>query len=173
MGYPPLKHVVDNIFVSQNSSYAGGAPLVTQIAIGTVNPNSYTTQQQVRNGSLIKKLTLQVDLIDHNVNTVDIYDWFVWFNIGGNQPRPTANLVNTSPIKNQVFHQDGAMFLAEQITAAGVYMPRTASWRVEINLPRSLCQINENDVLEFVLQGGPNTTTTHMKVKVIYKEIFP
>lgn len=170
---PPLKHVIDNIFVGTNTSYAGGAPNVTQIAIGTVNPNSYTTQQQVRNGSIIKKITVQIDLFSNSHDTVDIYDWFIWFNIGGTQARPTANLVNPSVIKNQVFHQDGALFTANQDTAIGVWLPRIASWRVEINIPRSLQQINENDVIELVQQGGANASTTNMKVKVIYKEIFP
>lgn len=170
---PPLKHVIDNIFVGTNSSYAGGAANVTQIAIGTINPNSYTTQQQVRNGSIIKKITLQIDLMSTNTNSIDIFDWFVWFNIGGTQPRPTANLVNPSVIKNQVFHQDGCMFTVQVTSAVGVWTPRVSSWRVEINIPRSLQQINENDVIELVQQGGANASNTHMKVKVIYKEIFP
>lgn len=147
---------------------------MVQLAVGTINPNSYTTQAQCRNGSKVTKLTLQLDIVDDSiVSVVDYYDWYVWFNIGGTQTRPTANAINSSTLKNQVFHIDGTVTDQIVFTAAGFGQPWKNSWRVEINIPRAWQQVNENDVIELVVLGGPNTAHSSVKVKCIYKEIFP
>lgn len=167
---PPLKHIVD----AQNTlANISATPQVVQIAVGTVNPNSYTTQAQVRHGSLVKKLTIQLDIIDISNGTLDYYDWYVWFNIGGVQARAAANNTNPSVTKNQIFHMDGCLTGITNATAAGVYVPWVHKWRVEINVPPAFQRINENDVIELVILGGPNSASTTTKVKVIYKEIFP
>lgn len=145
-----------------------------QIAIGTINPNSYVTPQQVRNGSKITKLSLQIDYIDDSiVSENSTVDWYVWFNIGGTQARPNPAAINSSVIKNQVFHQDGTMTDALIFSNAGYGQPWKNSWRLEVNVPRSLQQINESDTIEFVIQGGPNTAHSNIKFRCIYKEIFP
>lgn len=171
MPIPPLKHIVETVDTSANRSVT---PLVVQIAVGTVNPNSYTTQAQCRNGSLIKKLNIQLDVIDSALSGAPgTIDWYLWFNIGGVQTRVFPNVLNASVTKNQVFHQDGALANQVQLSATGAYVPWVTKWRLEINIPRSLQQVNENDVIEFVLGTNIGAATTTTKFRCIYKEIFP
>lgn len=168
---PPLKHIIDNNNGLVNIS---STPNVTTIAVGTINPNSYSTPSQVRNGSLIKKLTIQLDIIDANTNSIEYIDWYVWFNIGGTQARPFPDsTVDTNNLRNQIFHQDGMLAYNASVTAAGYIPIWKNSWRVELNVPASWQQLNENDKIELVIGGGANTTEIAIKVKVIYKEIFP
>lgn len=171
MPIPPLKHIVETVDTGANRSVT---PLVVQLAVGTVNPNSYTTQAQCRNGSLIKKLNIQLDVIDSGEpGSAGTIDWYVWFNIGGVQSRVFPNLTNASVTKNQIFHQEGALVQNANMTAVGAYVPWKNSWRIELNVPKSLQQVNENDVIELVLGTNINSATTSTKVRVIYKEIFP
>lgn len=170
MAIPPLKHIIDQQVSGANIS-AGNQTFI--LAKGVVNPNSYTTATDCRNGSIITSMSIQLDITDQALNSIDFYDWYVWFNIGGAQSQPTPNSTNISVIKNQIFHQDGSLHLNNQLTAVGVYMPRIATWRLQIQIPRSFRQLNENDQIELVIRGGPNSTGTSIKLKVIYKEIFP
>lgn len=169
-GYPPIKHVIDRQSGPDNIS---ATPKVIAFAVGTVNPNSYSNDTQCRNGSIITNAILQIDIIDQQLNSLDFIDWYVWFNIGGTQTRPQANLVNSSTLKNQVFHQDGGLFVSLQATAVGSTVPWKGSWRLPLKIPKALQQLNENDTLELVIQGGPNSSSVTTKVKIIYKEIFP
>lgn len=169
-GYPPIKHVIDRLDTGQNTF---ATPKVYPFAVGTVNPNSYSNDTQCRNGSIITKVTLQLEIADQAFNSLDGFDWYVWFNIGGTQARPQANLVNSSTLKNQVFHQDGCFILNPQATAVGSTALWKNAWRIEINIPRAFQQLNENDAMELVILGGSNQTTSSFKVKIIYKEIFP
>lgn len=169
-GYPPIKHIIDSFQTGQN---VFATPLVIPLAIGTVNPNSYSNPTQCRNGSIITKLTVQLDFMDSQFNSLDAYDWYIWFNIGGTQARPQANLVNSSTLKNQVFHQDGFIVFNPQATAVGSTALWKNSYRLDLNIPRGLQQLNENDTIEIVILGGPNAGSLMVKAKVIYKEIFP
>lgn len=171
MTMPPLKHIIDNNNGLVNIS---STPNVTTIAVGTINPNSYSTPSQVRNGSLVKKLTVQLDIIDTNPSSIEYIDWYLWFNIGGTQSRPFPDLtVDTSNLRNQIFHQDGTACYFGQATAASYVVPWKNSWRLEVNVPRAWQQLNENDKIELVVGGGANVAGILIKVKVIYKEIFP
>lgn len=148
------------------------APTVYQIAIGTVNPNSYTVPQQVRNGSKIVKLNIEVDFVDVAI-TVGTFDAYVWFNIGGTQARPVPGAANPAVIKNQIMHQIGCLTQLFQSTAVGIASPWMHKFRLEINVPRSLQQINENDTIEFVFQTSIAAATSSVKFRCIYKEIYP
>lgn len=170
MVMPPLKHIVQAQNTLANISVT---PQVIQIAVGTVNPNSYTTQAQVRHGSLVKKLTIQLDIIDTAVAGVDYFDWYVWFNIGGVQARQAPNNLNPSVTKNQVFHMDGCVNYTIQSTAVGITSAWKHSWRVEVQVPPAFQRVNENDVIELVILGGANGGYTITKANIIYKEIFP
>lgn len=175
MAMPPLKHVIDQQSVATNLN---AASLVIPIAVGTVNPNSYTTPTQVRHGSKVTRLTLQLDFSDLLTSgsvggAQNFMDWYVWFNVGGTQARPNPNSVNISTLKNQIFHQDGTIFTLFQSTAVGYAVPWKNSWRVDISIPRSYQQVNENDVIELVINSSVNAASSCVKVKVIYKEIFP
>lgn len=171
MAIPPLKHVVDQVVTNANIS---AVFQVIPIAVGTINPNSYTTSTQCRNGSLVKKITLQIDAVDFTATGQgNQLDWYIWFNIGGVQARVNPNLINGSVTKNQIFHQDGAMIAMNALTAVGVEVPWIHKWRVEINVPRSLQQINENDAIELVFSSSINAANMNLKVRAIYKEIFP
>lgn len=169
MAIPPLKHVIDQVVMGANMSTVQNFP----IAQGTVNPNSYTTAYQVRNGSIIRTITLELDYQDGVVNASNTFDWYIWFNIGGAQARPNPNSVNISVIKNQIFHQDGALYKIGFSTGVGLYPVDTKKWRLVIQVPRSFQQVNENDTIEFVYINSNNNATADLKAKVIYKEIFP
>lgn len=174
MAIPPLKHVIDG----NNIAAAINTTQVVQIAVGTVNPNSYTTQAQCRNGSLIKKLTIQLDIVSTTpsatvANAINTIDWYVWFNIGGAQARPNPNAVNSSVLKNQIFHQDGTLVCNYIATSVGGIPVWKNSWRIEINVPKSLQQLNENDVIELCYIGSDTAASAGVKYRIIYKEIFP
>lgn len=168
MGIPPLKHVIDDQVLGGNFS----TTQVLTLAQGTVNPNSYTTPLQVRNGSIIRQIILQIDF-QGGSTSANFMDWYVWFNIAGAQARPNPNSVNISAIKNQVFHQDGCLYALISFTAVSVVAPNINKWRVVIDIPKSFQQINENDAIELVWITSNNNAQDNIKIKAIYKEIFP
>lgn len=168
MGIPPLKHVIDQQVVQANMFTTQNFP----IAQGTINPNSYTTAYQVRNGSIISQIIVELDFLDQTAG-VNFFDWYVWFNIGGTQARPNPNSVNVSVIKNQIFHQDGALWANISATAVGYLPIWTGKWRIVIDVPKAWRQVNENDTIEFVYITSTNTASSSLKAKIIYKEIFP
>lgn len=112
--------------------------------------------------------------MDNNVNSIEYIDWYVWFNIGGTQSRPFPDVtVDTSNLRNQIFHQDGTIAFNTDATFVGFVPIWKNSWRLELNVPRAWQQLNENDKLELVIGGGANAANIYIKVKIIYKEIYP
>lgn len=123
---------------------------------------------------MVRKLTIQLDIVDDSiVSDISYYDWYVWFNIGGVQARVNPAIVNPSVTKNQIFHLDGAIADNIVFTAVGYGQPWKNSWRLELSVPPAFQRINENDVIELVIQGGPNAAHSSIKSTIIYKEIFP
>lgn len=167
---PPLKHVIQSSQIGVNT---GASDLVIDLAEGVENPDPYANFTNVRNGSLIKQMHIMVDYDDSNVNTPIVSDWYVWFNINGAQTRPVAANTNASHLKNQIFHQDGALTSLTQATSVGVTDHLIAKWRLVINIPRAFQQINLGDKIQFVFRNNNNTTLNNLKLLVIYKEIFP
>lgn len=163
---PPMKHCIQ----ATGAINAGAANATLLLAQGTVNPDPYTTNSACRNGSLIKSLTIQFDVASL-LTQVDTLEWYVWFNVNGAQTQPDAQNVTLSHLKNQVFHQDGAIY-ANGASTASPY--EYARWRVVVKVPKSLQQLNDGDKLELIMRGNVNTAgAMYYRICVIYKEIFP
>lgn len=169
---PPLKHVIDRT--------GSGVNLFTttaiDLAIGTLNPDPISAggEKLVRNGSIIRQMTLQLDVNDaQNTTGVNFYDWYIWFNVAGAQALADPAAVNPSLTKMQIFHQDGFMSSVGNMTSIGVVDHHVSSWRLVINIPRAYQQVNDGDKIQFVHKGGSNQAIMDYKLKVIYKEYYP
>lgn len=166
-----MKHIIATQQNHQNFSTGTGAYYV--LAVGTENPDPYTNATNVRNGSIIRAITIQFDVSSKMQSDVDAIDWYVGFNIAGQQTMPDPTAVNASKIKNQIFHQDGALFEAAQITAAGFGNCPRAVFRVTIAVPRAYQQINLGDQIELHMKSQYNAGTITYRLLAVYKEIFP
>lgn len=169
---PPMKHVYQYFSATpQNIS----AITIQDLAIGTLNPDPYTSVgNQVRPGSIIKAITLQIDVaISDGATHHDGFEWYIWFNVNGAQTVPDPQAVNTSHLKNQVIHQDGCVFDYTVLTAIGVVPPNTAKWRLVINLPKWAQQVNQGDKISIVYRNTVNAAVADLRITAIYKEIFP
>lgn len=164
-----MKHIIQNYNTAQNLS----TQTVVTLAVGTENPDPYTNVTNVRNGSIIRQIIIQFEWFKNNLSTNDAIDWYVWFNINGAQTRPTNTNPNASHLKNQIFHQDGGIFMITQGSAIGVTQVTPRAWRIVINLPRGYQQVNLGDAIEFVMTTQINDATSAYKLTAIYKEIFP
>lgn len=168
---PPLKHIIDQVATGQNASTVQSFDL----AVGTLNPDPYTSANNVRNGSIITAMIIELDVADQGLVSGSFnFDWYVWFNIAGAQTIVNpAGGVNISKTKNQIFHQDGSMDTRIVFTSASGFAPWVHKWRTVISIPRSYQQINDLDKIQFVYVSSNNTATLNLKLRVIYKEIFP
>lgn len=162
---PPQKHIYQSAGFFTNFNTNGTFIL----AKGVLNPDPYTNHNNVRNGSLIKAITIQLDWAVDVSPHEEVLEWYVWFNVGGAQTQPDPQAVGNSILKNQVFHQDGGF--AALFSSIGAVRPR--SWRVTVMVPRSLQQINESDQIELVMKTGDNSASCAYRVCAIYKEYFP
>lgn len=174
---PPMKHVLDDIFTIAAGTVSDQ---VVNLAVGTLNPDPYTTNNAVRNGSKVGDIKLMLDIYStkpYDANLAIIFDWYVGFNINGAQSMPAPNAVGNSHLKNQIFHQDqGVIPLAGAVgsPADSVANNELAKWRVKIGIPTQYRQINEGDVIEFHIIKAANVTPgTVVKLKAIYTEYFP
>lgn len=173
MGIPPLKHVLDDLLVIPAATVTDQ---VLIIAKGTINPNYYANNNQVRNGSIITSLNILIDFyITDALNDADfaqLYDWYVAFNINGAQTLPNPNNVGSSPLQSQIFHQDQGVF--PLTTANATAFPAPHLIRLKLDIPKMWRQINDNDQLELhIIKSIQGSNKLNAKIKIIYKEIFP
>lgn len=167
---PPMKHIIMTQQNAVNLSTQGTYIL----AVGTENPDPYTNVTNVRNGSIIRQIILQIDFANTSTaDNVDAIDWYVWFNINGAQTKPSNTNPNASHLKNQIFHQDGALLPVKNWTNVGFQYAPVAKWRVVINIPRTYQQINLGDTIELVMTSQINAANMSYKITAIYKEIYP
>lgn len=168
MRIPPLKHVNDDFI-----SIANNVLQTVDLAVGTLNPDPYTNQNNVKNGSIVTGLELLIDVAWETLNagsTPDTLDWYVWFNVNGAQTNPTPGATNASHLKNQIFHEEQDMHYVP-ISGNTVLMPNKL-WRAHISIPRGYQQINEGDKIQLCFKKTLSYTCD-IKIKCIYKEIFP
>lgn len=176
MPQPPMKHVLDDLLSIPHGTVTDQ---VINLAVGTVNPDPYTTNNAVKNGSIIGTMSLQLDVyLDQNYDagqTACLFDWYVGFNINGQQTMPNPNNVGASHVKNQIFHQDqGVLEVSAQAANVAVRPPKPLVWRVQIAIPRLYHQVNEGDVIEFhIIKSVMSTADLNVKLKCIYKEYYP
>lgn len=173
MGIPPLKHVLDDLF---SIAAATSSVQIVTLAVGTINPNYYSNNNNVRNGSKITKINLLLDFTPYATVPTDAdvqmqYDWYVAFNINGAQVLPNPNAVGSSSLQSQVFHQDQGTF---NFNGSNTNSMPSHVVRLTIDVPRTWQQLNENDTIEFRIQKSVMATQQlGVKLKCIYKEIFP
>lgn len=167
-----MKHVIQTYANNQNIS----AITAIDLAIGTLNPDPYANPgNQVRPGSIITALNVQIDWLQGggSVSHDDSFEWYVWFNVNGAQTVPDPQNTNLSHLKNQIFHQDGAISSREFYTGVGIEIPQVSKWRLVLRVPKWAQQVNEGDKISIVFRSAVASTTSAYRITVIYKEIFP
>lgn len=171
---PPLKHVVDDLL---NIPAATASVQIVTLAVGTVNPNYVVNNNNVRNGSLVTKMTLLLDISPSGGLTTDAsfnmyYDWYICFNIAGAQVLPAPNSVGGSVLAPQIFKQEQGIFAFANAVQTSYPAPHVL--RIDLSIPRSYQRINDTDTIEFRIQKSVMTSQAlNIKLKCIYKEIFP
>lgn len=173
MGIPPLKHVVDDLLTI---TPATASVQTITLAKGTINPNYITNNTDIRNGSIIRSMTLQLDISVNNptdANGSIDYDWYVGFNIANAQSLPNPNSVGGSDLAPQIFHQDQGQFGMSTTAGTGV-CPASHVVRLVLKVPRSWSKFANDDQLQFRIQKSvTNGTALLVKLRAIYYEIFP
>lgn len=169
---PPQKHIID----SGLTSVASTTQTSLLVAKGTINPDPFTDATQCRAGSIIGALNCQLDVVldraAFGANPL-MFDWMMFFNINDAQTPPTADNVMGSAgadLLTQVFHQDGC--LLQMPSAAATCDMKVHSWRIQIAIPKSWSKIMRGDTIRLYFKISA-TTTTWVKIRVIYKEYFP
>lgn len=168
---PPLKHVINGYANNVNLS----TTTIFDLAVGVLNPDSYTTAVNVRNGSIIRNLNVAIDWLTGDVPGTehDSFDWYIWFNVNGAQTVANPQTVNASHLKNQIFHQDGTISCVQEATAVGFSNANVSKWRLNIAVPRWAQQLNDGDKIQLVMITTKNATISDYRFQVIYKEVFP
>lgn len=163
------KHIVENTIIAEAGAVVRAIPL----AIGTLNPDYFTNTNNVMAESTVGKITIQIDA---NVTpqagiTVDALDWYIWFNVNNGQPVQSPVGIGTTHTKNQVFHQDGALFTtpAGALYAADAH---TATWRIEIGVPRSWSRLQDGDQIQLVYIWQNAPAVHQFKYRAIYTEVY-
>lgn len=166
MPQPPQKHVIESNALLEASNVSRDI----DIAIGAINPDPFTNLNQVRAGSYVQAVSIQLDFaIDDAVavgNPV-LLEWFIWYNINGAQTPPTPLLIGQSHLKNQVFIADGALVSAQDARRGAVF-------RLILRIPKTYQMINDGDKItlryKYISGTAVNCDT---RWKFIYKEYFP
>lgn len=171
MVQPPKKHIVDNLI---NIPAANTSVQILTLAVGTFNPNYVTNSNNVKAGSKIAKMLLQIDAVAYppnDANSALIFDWFVCFNIAGAQTFAAPNSAASDTKTNQIFHQEQGI-LSLPTALGGVPPPYVM--RLSIDIPKSWQILNDLDTIELhIAKNVLVSAAFFFKVKAIYKEIYP
>lgn len=147
---------------------------IVTLAVGAFNPNYVTNANNVKAGSKVASLHLQIDAIAYppnDTNSALIFDWFICFNIAGSQTFVAPNTVASDTKTNQIFHQDQGM-LSLPTAVGGVPPPYV--WRGVVKIPKSWMIVNDTDTIELhIAKSAMATCALYFKIKAIYKEIYP
>lgn len=171
MGIPPQKHVID----SGSTTVTSTTKSTFEIVKGVLNPDYTANPSNVRVGSIVTGIMLQIDVCqdvaDTNANPVYM-DWYVSYNIDSGQSLPNPGAVGSSDLMGQIFHEDGCLIPINTASASGALNSMPKSWRTYVSIPRSYSKIMRGDVIQFVFKFD-TAVKMWMKVKAIYKEIYP
>lgn len=174
MVMPPQKHVVDDLLAIPYNNVS--TQFITLVK-GKLNPDYTASNTDVRAGSKVTKLTLQVDVCPlfptDSTNAVQ-YDWYIAYNIANAQTLPAPNAVGGSDVLSQIFHQDGS-YIQMLNSGTGVWQKGDV-YRLSLAIPTSWQTINRDDQIVFgIIKSSMNNTSNALEVKLkcIYKEIYP
>lgn len=171
VGMPPQKHVID----SGATSITSTTKSTIELAKGVLNPDYSANPTNVRVGSIIKGLSIQLDVCmdvaDSNANPVYM-DWYIGYNIDGAQTQPNPGSVGSSDLMSQVFHEDGCLIPINTATSVGAINARMNTWRLYVKIPRSWEKLMRGDIINLVFKFD-TAVKMWLKAKVIYYEVFP
>lgn len=165
---PPMKHILnDSITLTNNNTIQS-----LDIAVGTLNPDPYTTNNVVKAGSVVGDIHLLLDIVQEAASPTNNpqVDMYVWFNVAGAQTKPVPGNEGSSDLKNQIFWQEQA-----QLDHYVGTSPWINKWRAVIKVPKWARQLNKDDKIQFVWQwtGMQASVAVDHKWKFIYKEYYP
>lgn len=174
MPMPPMKHILDDRFGAPD---AGNTTKTIDLAVGTLNPDPYANNNAVKAGSIISTIVIQLEFglytgVADNAQ-FDYLDWYVWFNVAGSQTVPAPDNVGNSDLKNQVFHQDGAILMSSTASATTPARGSWAKWNLVIKVPKWARQLNKDDKIQLNYKFQSTAATHFGKLKAIYVEYFP
>lgn len=162
---PPMKHVIETAQLGITAAQ------VTQAVVqGVLNPDPFTNITNVKAGSIVRALIIQIDAsVLSGVAGDATFDWHVTYSINNAQSLPAPNSVGPSHLKNQVFHQDGAL-----LSSTATSPSRPAVFRALVRIPKSWQQINDGDTIYINwIFSGIAGSSYNVKLRCIYTEYFP
>lgn len=170
-GMPPQKHVIDPGATSITSTTKSTIECVK----GVLNPDYSANPTNVRVGSLVTGLVIQLDINADvaitNANPV-YFDWYLGYNIDGAQTQPNPGSVGSSDLMSQVFHEDGVLFTINSVAGTGSSNAPRATWRTYVKIPKQYQKLMRGDIINIVFKFD-TAVKFWLKAKVIYYEIFP
>lgn len=171
MVQPPQKHVID----SGSTSVTSTAKSTLEIVKGVLNPDYTANPSNVKVGSLVTGMVLQIDVVSDvpitNANPV-YFDWYIGYNIDQGQTLPNPGAVGSSDLMGQVFHEDGSLIPVPSATTTSSAQNHPAVWRTYVKIPKSYRKIMRGDVIQFVFKFD-TAVKMWLKVKAIYYEVYP
>ncbi len=156
-----IKHVVD-----QQGGTVGGTQVNNVIAIATQNPDTSATANEVKIGSTINSIFLNVQVLMDSDTVLPNAYMMVYKNPGNlftGGSIPDANQVGTSEMRKWVFHQEMAM-----TSEANDSIPITL-FKGVLKIPRKMRRMGQADrlVVQLFSLTGNNLFTC---IQTIYKE---
>lgn len=146
-----------------------------EIAKGVLNPDYSANPSNVRVGSIVKGIVIQLDVVadttDSNTNPV-YFDWYVGYNIDSAQTVPTAGSVGSSDLMSQVFHEDGALLKFPTVAGTNGQYQNIPTWRLYVRIPKSWEKLMRGDKI-FLAFKFDTAVKCWVKIKAIYYEVYP
>lgn len=169
----PIKHYVED----GDTDLAGALKVVKDILIGTTAADPYSAAGKNVNGgsAIIRYIEIDFDFwVNNKVNTStllsDQLDYFVWFNIAGNQTVPTPNSCNISDLKNQIFAKRGAVLGCASVVQSILNINSRHSGTIRLKVPPQWQSINKDDKIQFVYQFSDAASTHNLKLSSRFVE---
>lgn len=173
MGMPPQKHVID----SGPTSFTTAAKTSLELVKGVLNPDYSANPTNVRVGSIVTGMLIQIDVCpdegSFQANPL-MFDWYICYNIDGQQTAqlPNPGLVGSSDLMGQIFHEDGSIIMLPTAAQLAGQFLKLNSWRLYVHIPKGYQKLMRGDLIQLVFKTDA-AIKCWIKVKVIYKEIYP
>ncbi len=153
-----LKHIIDT-----EGALSGAAKSVTPLMNAVASPNATFDPLDVELGSTVNGFFLSVFVIGATgAGNIGSINWYIVKTRSGqfsSLPEPEAT--GTSPLRNQIFHQEKGL--------AGSADGTPMAFKGVVVVPRGMRRTREGDNFYLVLKGTDPTTDYNFCVKAIYK----
>lgn len=156
-----LKHTVD---VSSSGANFNAFTNASRVYISTENPVS-TSPDQVKAGSRVRGIKFDINIANSDaVGTLQIFDWYLFFDKQNTLSLPDPRSAGTSPLKANVLIQGMEMIYAGTPTKRHGY----------VKIPPKFQKLDVGDEVYLVYQSRLNLgATDSFCFKAIFKEISP